>query len=89
MRTSCSVPRFSQPITSDRSEVSAREMENLPVALGRNYQQLFKTLPGFAMPQNAHSVPTNPSRALAFNVNGSSRSSNKSFRAYGCKAPDP
>src|SRR5215813_1325182 len=59
-----------------RSEVSAREMENLPVALGRNYQQLFKTLPGFAMPQNAHSVPTNPSRALAFNVNGSSRSSN-------------
>ena len=59
-----------------RAEVSAREMENLPVALGRNYQQLFKTLPGFAMPQNAHSVPTNPSRALAFNVNGSSRSSN-------------
>jgi hypothetical protein len=59
-----------------RSEVSAKEMENLPVALGRNYQQLFKTLPGFAMPQNAHSVPTNPSRALAFNVNGSSRSSN-------------
>jgi len=59
-----------------RAEVSAHEMENLPVALGRNYQQLFKTLPGFAMPQNAHSVPTNPSRALAFNVNGASRSSN-------------
>jgi Carboxypeptidase regulatory-like domain len=59
-----------------RAEVSAREMENLPVAIGRNYQQLFKTIPGFAMPQNAHSVPTNPSRALAFNVNGSSRSSN-------------
>jgi hypothetical protein len=59
-----------------RSEIAAREMTNLPVPLGRNYQQLFRTLPGFAPPQNAHSVPTNPSRALAFNVNGSSRSSN-------------
>src|SRR6185436_15109228 len=54
----------------------SQEMVNLPVPLGRNYQQLFRTLPGFAPPANAHSVPTNPSRALAFNVNGSSRSSN-------------
>ena len=59
-----------------RSEISSKEMVNLPVPLGRNYQQLFRTLPGFAPPQNAHSIPTNPSRALAFNVNGASRSSN-------------
>lgn len=59
-----------------RSEIVSQEMVNLPVPLGRNYQQLFRTLPGFAPPANAHSVPTNPSRALAFNVNGSSRSSN-------------
>ncbi len=59
-----------------RSEMVSAEMVNLPVPLGRNYQQLFRTLPGFAPPANAHSVPTNPSRALAFNVNGSSRSSN-------------
>jgi hypothetical protein len=59
-----------------RSEIATKEMVNLPVPLGRNYQQLFRTLPGFAPPVNAHSVPTNPSRALAFNVNGSSRSSN-------------
>ncbi len=67
-------------LQTDRSEVRAeivsKEMENLPVPLGRNYQQLFRTLPGFAPPQNAHSVPTNPSRALIFNVNGSSASSN-------------
>jgi hypothetical protein len=67
-------------LQTDRSEVRAeivsQEMVNLPVPLGRNYQQLFRTLPGFAPPANAHSVPTNPSRALAFNVNGSSRSSN-------------
>ena len=67
-------------LQTDRSEVhsemGSQEMVNLPVPLGRNYQQLFRTLPGFAPPANAHSVPTNPSRALAFNVNGSSRSSN-------------
>jgi hypothetical protein len=59
-----------------RSEVTTRELVNLPVAAGRNYQQLFRVLPGFTPPTNAHSVPTNPSRALAFNVNGATRSSN-------------
>ncbi|MBI3695010.1 MAG: TonB-dependent receptor [Acidobacteria bacterium] len=67
-------------LQTDRSEVRAeivsREIVNLPVPLGRNYQQLFRTLPGFAPPANAHSIPTNPSRSLAFNVNGTSRSSN-------------
>ncbi|MBL8176283.1 MAG: TonB-dependent receptor [Bryobacterales bacterium] len=55
-----------------RAEIGAKELENLPVAPGRNYQQLFKTIPGFRPPTNAHSVPTNPSRALTFNVNGAS-----------------
>jgi hypothetical protein len=59
-----------------RNEVSTKELVNLPVAAGRNYQQLFRMLPGFTPPANAHSVPTNPSRALAFNVNGATRSSN-------------
>lgn len=67
-------------LQTDRSEVRAelvsKELVNLPVPLGRNYQQLFRTIPGFSPPENAHSVPTNPSRALAFNVNGTSRSSN-------------
>jgi hypothetical protein len=59
-----------------RQEIVSKQLLNLPVPLGRNYQQLFRVLPGFAPPANAHSVPTNPSRALAFNVNGASRSSN-------------
>ena len=68
------------PIKTDRAEVSSeltsRPLRDLPVPLGRNYQQLFKTLPGFTPPEDAHSVPSNPSRSLVFNVNGSSRSSN-------------
>src|SRR5262249_8192782 len=59
-----------------RAEVTSKTLENLPVPLGRNYQQLFRALPGFAPPSNAHSIPSNPSRALVLNVNGTSRSSN-------------
>ncbi len=59
-----------------RQEVTEKQLKNLPVPLGRNYQMLFVTLPGFSPPQNAHSVPTNPSRAVRFSVNGTSRSNN-------------
>src|SRR5258708_17820081 len=44
--------------------------------MNRNYQYLFRVLPGFTPPAEAHSVPSNPSRALVFNVNGASRSAN-------------
>lgn len=59
-----------------RAELKARELRDLPVPLGRNYQQLFKVIPGFTPPADAHSIPSNPSRALVFNVNGASRSAN-------------
>jgi hypothetical protein len=59
-----------------RSELKAEELVNLPVSINRNYQYLFRVLPGFTPPAEAHSVPSNPSRALVFNVNGASRSSN-------------
>lgn len=58
-----------------RAEVTTKALVDLPVP-ARNYQHLFRALPGFAPPGNAHSIPTNPSRALVFNVNGASRSSN-------------
>ena len=59
-----------------RAEVTTKELLNLPTPPGRNYQSLFVTIPGFSPPRNAHSVPANPSRALQFNVNGTSSSSN-------------
>jgi hypothetical protein len=59
-----------------RAEVTSKEMLNIPTPPGRNYQNLFVTIPGFSPPRNAHSVPANPSRALQFNVNGTSSSSN-------------
>ena len=59
-----------------RSELKSRELVNLPVSINRNYQYMFRVLPGFTPPAEEHSVPSNPSRALVFNVNGASRSSN-------------
>src|SRR5260370_38158584 len=59
-----------------RAEITSPTLVNLPVAIGRNYQQLLRTVPGFRPPSNAHSVPTNPTRALTFNANGVSYSIN-------------
>jgi hypothetical protein len=58
------------------SQVSSKELENLPVPLGRNYQQLYRTLPGFSPPFNSHSIASNPSRSLEFHVNGTSDDQN-------------
>ncbi|HYE74966.1 MAG TPA: carboxypeptidase regulatory-like domain-containing protein, partial [Blastocatellia bacterium] len=67
-------------LKTDRAEVSAeltsKPLLNLPVPLGRNYQQLFKTLPGITPPSEPHSIASNPSRSLQFNVNGASSSIN-------------
>lgn len=59
-----------------RSELTTQKLLNLPIPSGRNFQQLFRTLPGVTPPINAHSIPTNPSRAMEYNVNGTARSSN-------------
>ena len=59
-----------------REEITTKELRDLPVPPGRNYQQLFRSIPGFTPPGNAHSVPSNPSRSLQYNVNGASSSSN-------------
>lgn len=59
-----------------RSEIGSVELQNLPVPFGRNYQQLYRTLPGVSPPFNSHSVPTNPSRSLEFHVNGTSDDQN-------------
>ncbi|HEX5411682.1 MAG TPA: TonB-dependent receptor [Terriglobia bacterium] len=67
-------------LQTDTSEVHANidtpALTNLPVPLGRNYQQIYRAQPGFSPPSNNHSYPTNPARALSFNVNGTSNNQN-------------
>jgi Carboxypeptidase regulatory-like domain/TonB dependent receptor-like, beta-barrel/TonB-dependent Receptor Plug Domain len=53
-------------------DLTAATIENIPLPAGNNFQQLFRAIPGFNPPTSAHSVGTNPSRSLQFNVNGAS-----------------
>ena len=59
-----------------RSEVSTKQLENLPTPLGRNYENLLITVPGLSPPTNNHSVAVNPSRGLSFSAMGTTRNSN-------------
>ncbi len=63
-------------LQTDRADVhhdlTAETIENLPLPPGNNFESLFGALPGVSPPTTAHSIPTNPSRALDFSVNGTS-----------------
>jgi hypothetical protein len=59
-----------------RHEVDRASLQNVPIPIGRNYQMLLGTLPGFTPPQNAHSVPANPTRSVRYSVNGTSDMNN-------------
>lgn len=59
-----------------RGEITTTNLQNLPVPIGRNYENLLVTIPGVAPPDNQHSISANPSRGLTFSVNGSTRNSN-------------
>jgi outer membrane receptor protein involved in Fe transport len=59
-----------------RTEIPSTQLENLPVPIGRNYQNLFVTIPGISPPENMHSVAVNPARGLAFSSNGTTRNAN-------------
>lgn len=69
-------------LQTDRADVnnsiSKNQIANLPFAgaQGRNFQNLFKVLPGFTAPRELHSDAGNPQRALGTNVNGASYSNN-------------
>ena len=68
------------PLQTDRADVrhdiTAETLEKVPLPPGNNFESLFVTIPGVNPPTTAHSIPTNPSRALQFNVNGTSEYGN-------------
>jgi hypothetical protein len=67
-------------LQTDRADVhhdiTAETLQNVPLPPGNNFESLFGTIPGINPPTTAHSIPTNPSRALQFNVNGTSEYGN-------------
>jgi hypothetical protein len=66
-----------------RSDLSAKSLTNLPVPLGRNYQQVLAVVvPGVSTPQSGQSFGANAVRAVALTVNGVSIGTN-SYRVDG------
>ncbi|MBI3470687.1 MAG: TonB-dependent receptor [Candidatus Solibacter usitatus] len=59
-----------------RLELGSKALQSLPVAQGRNFQSLFKTLPGVALGRPPSNSASNPSQSYSFNVNGASASIN-------------
>ncbi len=74
------VTSVAPPLQTDRADVrhdiTAETLQNAPLPPGNNFESLFGTIPGINPPTTAHSIPTNPSRALQFNVNGTSEYGN-------------
>jgi len=79
---SISINASALALQTDRADVnnviSKSQVVNLPFAgsQGRNFQNLYKLLPGFSPPAELHSDAGNPQRALGTNVNGASYSNN-------------
>ena len=68
-------------LQTDRADVSTQldseQVTNLPISgNGRNFQQLYKLIPGASTPVELHSDAGNPQRSLGTNFNGVSRSNN-------------
>jgi len=59
-----------------RAEISGREYRDLPVPGARNYQALFKLVPGFTPPRRQNSIVSTPQEGLVANVNGTTKSTN-------------
>jgi len=67
-------------LQTDRADVNTQlrtaQITDLPESGSRNFQNLFKLVPGFSPPGASHSEAGNPQGALAMNVNGASYNNN-------------
>ncbi|MGH9839098.1 MAG: TonB-dependent receptor domain-containing protein, partial [Blastocatellia bacterium] len=82
VQISAAPPALQTDRSEVRAELGAHQLRDLPIPPGRNYQALFKLIPGMSPPNNVNTVVADPSRSLVFNTNGASRSSNN-FRIDG------
>jgi hypothetical protein len=58
------------------TQISDKEIEDLPIGGARNFQSLLDLAPGVTPPAASHSEAGNPTGALATNVNGASYNNN-------------
>ena len=79
---SISVSAGAVTLQTDRADINnqihAAQIADLPLinSQGRNFQELYKVLPGFTPPVEAHSDSGNPQRSMVTQANGMPQSSN-------------
>jgi len=56
-----------------RSEISSKQLEEIPVPVNRNYQNLLVMVPGMSPPNTSSSPAANPARGEVFSVNGTTQ----------------
>ncbi len=83
-----STPQLQTDRAEVRTDVEKTTLQNAPLPLGRNYQMILNTIPGFSPGANSNSVPSNPSRSVRFSVNGTSSQTN-SVRIDGITSYNP
>ncbi len=76
IRVEAAPPALQTDRAEVRAEITSDQIANAPLPPGRNYTQMFKTIPGFSSPRNGNGPSVDPSRSALYNVNGTSRSSN-------------
>lgn len=69
-------PALQTDRTDVRTELSGVTLESAPVPVGRNYQNLLRTVPGVSVSGGGTIRGSNPSGSLTMNVNGSPSNSN-------------
>ncbi len=82
MVESVTVSASAVSLQTDRGDINTQiksvQLSNLPMisSEGRNFQSLYKIVPGFTPPAELHSDAGNPQRAMGTNVNGMTYSNN-------------
>ncbi|MGI8782439.1 MAG: TonB-dependent receptor domain-containing protein [Acidobacteriota bacterium] len=62
--------------TDVHTELSSKEVTDLPIGIYRNYQSLIDLVPGATPAQFQNAVTDTPARGLTTNINGTARNSN-------------
>ena len=56
-----------------RSDIATKDLEELPIPVNRNYQNLLIMVPGVSPPTSSSSLAANPARGEVFSVNGTTQ----------------
>lgn len=59
-----------------RGQVTSAQLENVPIPINRNFENLLIEIPGITPPENANSGAANPARGLTMSASGTPRNMN-------------